>query len=64
MMDIKTRIDELSEAEAKDALSRFLEYVVENTACWKCPLNECEICDVENKGRLRKYFLDVALKEA
>ena len=63
-MDIKERIDGLTEQEAKAALSRFLEYIVKNMACWNCPLNECEICDVENKGRLRKYFLDVALKEA
>lgn len=63
-MDIKERIDALSEVDAKAALSWFLEYVVKNTACWKCPLFECNICDVVNKGRLRKYFLDVAIKEA
>ena len=62
-MDIKERIDALSEVEAKAALSRFLDYVVKNTSCWRCPLSECEICDVENKGRLRKHFLDVALAE-
>lgn len=61
-MDIKTRIDALTEAEAKAALLLILEYVARETSCDDCMLMYDDICYRETSYCLDN-FLDWAIKE-
>jgi len=56
-MDIKQRIDALTEAEAKAALTDLLNLVGTTTMCNKCIL--CNSCDEEKT--CKEMFLDWAL---
>ena len=59
-MDIKTRIDGLSEQEAKAALEWFFKYATDITGCNSCPFES----GCPEVGVCKSHFLDEALKEA
>ena len=62
-MDIKERIDALTEAEAKAALLLILEYAARETSCDDCMLMYDDICDCET-SYCPNNFLEWALKDA
>lgn len=59
-MDIKARIDALTEREAKAALAWFLEYATDITWCNSCPFKS----GCPEVGMCKNHFLCEALKEA
>ena len=66
-MDIKERIDTLSEAEAKAALGKLLETVSILEPCRLEFSNYCphyNECDASGTRRCAEIWLDDALKEA
>lgn len=62
MMDIKTRIDGLSEAEAKAALVWVIELFGISFPCKRCPVLGCPT-KVDTMYDCEKFILDEALKE-
>jgi len=69
-MDIKTRIDKMTEAEAKAALVAIIDTIVELSPCLLedgqvCPYRYGACDEVgENKKTCADIWLDEALKEA
>jgi hypothetical protein len=62
-MDIKTRIDELTEAEAKAALAWVLDLCGLSFPCKRCSIVRCPT-KLDIVYDCEKFILDEALKEA
>ena len=62
-MDIKERIDGLSEAEAKAALAWVIELFGRSFSCKRCPVLDCP-SQIVCIDMCEKFILDEALKGA
>ena len=61
-MDIKTRIDGLTEAESKAALKWFIEFATVFIDCDECPFEDCP--SGATVKSCERHFFDCVLKEA
>ena len=62
-MDIKTRIDKLTEAEAKAALEWVIDLFGISFPCKRCPVLGCPT-KLDTEFDCERIILDEALKEA